>query len=278
MNFLGALGGSFFNQPLLVDARAADAFAFAVSHGLSGGGMAAGGAAARSGAAEDFILLDGGVALIEIEGFLVHHLGVVGPVGGVTGYIGIRKSFLAAYYDPRVRGILLSIDSLGGEVAGCFDLADMIFSARGKKPIWAILTENGCAGAYALASAADRVIVPRTGRAGGIGVVVLMAEISRALKNAGVKVNILTFGARKADGSEFAPLSGAARKRFQNDVNKVGQIFVAAVARHRRMEASKILAMDGGSFMGAAALRRGLVDAVQSPQAAFAGLLKKLKA
>jgi ClpP class serine protease len=45
-------------------------------------------------------------------------------------------------------------------VAGCFDLVDEIYNARGKKPIHAILTENAYSAAYAIASAADRISVP----------------------------------------------------------------------------------------------------------------------
>jgi ClpP class serine protease len=49
----------------------------------------------------------------------------------MTGYDGIRQSFLTALEDPEVNGICLDIDSPGGEVAGCFDLVDEIYNARG---------------------------------------------------------------------------------------------------------------------------------------------------
>jgi ClpP class serine protease len=52
----------------------------------------------------------------------------------MTGYDGIRQAFLTAMEDPDISGICLDIDSPGGEVAGCFDLVDVIYGARGKSP------------------------------------------------------------------------------------------------------------------------------------------------
>ncbi|NIH11594.1 MAG: hypothetical protein G5702_04515 [Serratia symbiotica] len=60
------------------------------------------------------------------------------------------------------------MDSPGGEVAGCFDLVDEIYHTRGSKPIHSILTKNAYSAAYAIASAADRIHVPRTGGVGSL--------------------------------------------------------------------------------------------------------------
>ncbi|HHX9043194.1 TPA: S49 family peptidase, partial [Yersinia enterocolitica] len=97
-----------------------------------------------------------GIAVIPVQGTLVQKLGTLRPYSGMTGYDGIRASFLTAINDDAVKGICFDIDSPGGEVAGCFDLVDEIYAARGAKPIWAILSENAYSAAYALASAADR--------------------------------------------------------------------------------------------------------------------------
>ncbi|EPG9560493.1 S49 family peptidase, partial [Morganella morganii] len=97
-----------------------------------------------------------GIAIIPVYGTLVQKLGTLRPYSGMTGYDGIRRVFLTAINDPEVKGICLDIDSPGGEVAGCFDLVDLIYAERGKKPIHAILSENAFSAAYAIASAADK--------------------------------------------------------------------------------------------------------------------------
>ncbi|MCZ7176509.1 S49 family peptidase, partial [Salmonella enterica] len=68
-----------------------------------------------------------GVAVIPIQGTLVQKLGTLRPYSDMTGYDGIRACFLQALNDSDVKAICLDIDSPGGEVAGCFDLADVIY-------------------------------------------------------------------------------------------------------------------------------------------------------
>ena len=217
-----------------------------------------------------------GIALIPVQGMLVGKLGCLHPWCGMTGYDGIRANFVQAFNDPDVKAIILDIDSPGGEVGGCFDLADMIFAARGKKPIWAVLNENAFSSAYALASAADRICVPRTGGTGSIGVIALIADMSQALKDSGVTVNIIQFGARKADGYPEIPLAPEARKRFQADVNAIGQLFVNTVARNRRVKSSAVAAQQAVTFMGQAGVRAGLADYVCAPDAAYRALVREL--
>jgi len=123
-----------------------------------------------------------GVARIEVEGTTVHKLYDLRPFSGMTGYDGIRQNIMEAVNDDRVRAIMLDINSPGGESAGLFDLVDTIYAARSAKPIWAILTENAYSAGYALASAAHKVIVPRTGGTGSIGVLWMHCDISQALQ------------------------------------------------------------------------------------------------
>ncbi|NNM56307.1 MAG: S49 family peptidase [Acidocella sp.] len=218
-----------------------------------------------------------GIAVIKICGVLVHRLGVLRPAMGMTGYDGIRAAFTNALRDRAVQAIVLDIDSPGGDVCGCFDLVDKIYQARGTKPVRAILGENAFSAAYAIASATDWITVPRTGGAGSIGVMMMVLDISKALASEGVGVTVIQFGARKADGMPELPLSKAARKLMQADVNTVGELFVKTVARNRKMKPAAIKALEARTFQGAAALKVGLVDGVTAPETAFGRLAKALQ-
>ncbi len=217
-----------------------------------------------------------GVAVIPIEGTLVQKTSSLRPWSGMTGYNGIRQAFLAALEDPVVDAIALNIDSPGGEVAGCFDLVDLIYRARGEKPIWAILDEVAYSAAYAIASAADCITVPRTGGTGSIGVVCLHVDWSRALDKAGITPTFIHYGARKVDGAAEQPLSSAALARFQADIDLMGDLFCETVARNRAIVATKIKAMEAGTFLGSLGVEVGLADAVMAPDAAFLALLSKI--
>ncbi|RON52918.1 serine peptidase [Pseudomonas frederiksbergensis] len=222
--------------------------------------------------------LVGNVAVIPVHGTLVQKTGMLRPWSGMTGYDGLRQAFLTALYDPKVEAIVLDVDSPGGEVSGCFDLVDTIYSARGIKPISSILSESAYSAAYALASAADpgRLYVPRTGGTGSVGVICMHVDFSKALTSAGIQVTFITYGDRKADGHSEIPLSSPALARFQDDIDTMGELFVETVARNRNIAASKVRATQAGTYLGAAGVAAGLADAVAAPDAAFRALISQL--
>jgi len=217
-----------------------------------------------------------GVAIIQVEGTLVHKSGTLRPWSGMTGYDGIRQNLLTALSDRAVEAIAFDVDSPGGECSGVFDLCDEIFEARSKKPIWAILSESAYSAAYAIASSCSRVIVPRTGGTGSIGIIAMHVDMSRALGKAGFAVTLIRYGSRKADFNEMQPLSKEAQARAQADVDTMGAMFDALVARNRRMSAAKVKSFQASTFMGANGVAAGLADAVMSPDAAFRELIKSL--
>ncbi|MBN9096072.1 S49 family peptidase [Pandoraea pnomenusa] len=217
-----------------------------------------------------------GAAVIEVQGTLVQKLGSLRPYSGMTGYDGIRQNLLMAMDDPDVSAVILDVDSPGGEVAGCFDLVDTIYEARGRKPIWAILNESAYSAAYAVASAADRIIVPRTGGVGSIGVICAHVDFSQALSASGVKVTFITYGDRKADGHAEIPLSEEALARFQADIDTMGELFVETVARNRNISAATVRDTQAATFMGDKGVALGLADEVAAPDAAFRALMAEI--
>ncbi|MEX0445204.1 S49 family peptidase [Xenorhabdus sp. SGI246] len=216
-----------------------------------------------------------GIAVIPVQGTLVQKLGTLRPYSGMTGYDGIRQAFLTALNDPEVKGICLDIDSPGGEVAGCFDLADLIYQSRGEKPIHAILSEYAYSAAYAIASAADKITVPRTGGVGSIGVIVIHCDWSQRIKEDGLKVTIITYGDRKAEGNPYMPMSKEAESAIQHDVDEMGRLFVRTVSRNRGLSEESIRNTQAACYLADEGVQIGLADEVASPDVAFQTLMKK---
>lgn len=229
--------------------------------------------------------VEDGVAIIPVEGTLVHKWGLH-PFSGMTGYDGIAAKLVMAVDDPEVRAIALEIDSCGGAVSGCQDLADLIYAASrrggGAKPIWAILSEVAYSAAYWIASACDRIVLPETGGVGSIGVVIMHVDWQDALDEAGIKVNLIHAGAHKVDGNPYARLPEAVRADLQAEVEDIRLMFAEAVARNRGLKVKAVLATEarcypGGSRSGReTALDLGLADAVQSPGEAWIALQESL--
>lgn len=217
-----------------------------------------------------------GIAVIEVSGTLVHKNGTLRPYSGMTGYDGIRENIFAAINDPEVKAICLDIDSPGGEVAGCFDLVDFIYEARKQKKIFAILNEIACSAAYAIASACNKIYMPRTGIAGSIGVIWMHVDWSKAMGESGVAVTFIKYGDRKADGNSYEPLADEARKRAQADIDSMGELFVRTVARNRGISADKIRATQAAVYLGQEAIDQNLVDGIMSPDAAYEAICQQI--
>lgn len=221
-----------------------------------------------------------GVAVIGVEGILVQRSGFVRPVSGLTGYDGVRTNFIGALRDPDVRAIAFDINSPGGEVDGLFSLVDLIYEARGVKPIHAIAADHGYSAAYAIASAADKITVPRTGGVGSVGVIAMLVDASRAVKQSGMTVHFLHHGEEKArlTREQVQGVSPELLTRLQSEVDMMGQLFVETVARNRNTSRTIIKNYEGDYFLGADAVKKNLADQVAAPDEAFGALLAELDA
>jgi signal peptide peptidase SppA len=219
-----------------------------------------------------------GIAVIEISGVLIHRGGWIGQSSGQTSYEGIAAQIEAAAGDPSVRGIALDIDSFGGEVAGVFDLADRIRALRDSKPVWAFVAEHAFSAGYALASQADRILLPRTGALGSIGVVVLHADLSGQLDQDGVRVTLIHSGRHKVDGNPYAPLPEGVRDDIQREIDVLRFLFAETVAAGRagRLGQDAAMATEAATFRGADAVAAGLADEVSDLARGFTAFRQTL--
>ena len=219
-----------------------------------------------------------GVAVIEIAGVLIHRGGWIGKSSGQTSYEGIAAQIEAAADDAAVRGLALEIDSFGGEVAGVFDLADRIRAIRGSKPVWAFVAEHAFSAGYALASQADRILLPRTGALGSIGVVVLHADMSGQLDQDGVRVTLVHSGQHKVDGNPYQPLAEAVRDDIQREIDVLRFLFAETVAAGRAGSLSfdAALSTEAATYRGVDAVAAGLADEVTDLARGFAAFRQML--
>lgn len=216
---------------------------------------------------------DAGTLTIPVKGLLLHDVGV--QIGGyVTGYTYIRKAFERGYADENVKRIAMVINSGGGEVAGNFDLVDMLYDMRGTKPTMAYLNEHAYSAAYSLASAMDTIVLPRTGGAGSIGVVVAHADRSAEMEKQGVKITFIHAGKHKVEGNQFEPLSEDVKKRMQVRIDGLYNIFVSTISRNLGVAEQSIRDTEALTYGAEESVGLGLaheIRAYDEAMATFAG-------
>jgi signal peptide peptidase SppA len=213
-----------------------------------------------------------GIAVISISGTLVKNASWMDAQSGLQSYADIRTMIADARGDPGIRGVLLDVDSPGGEVGGLFDLADEVFAVREQKPCYAIANDEAFSAAYALASSAQRLFLTRTGGVGSIGVIAVHMDQSGFDEKMGRKYTAIYAGARKNDFSTHQPLSDDARANLKGEIDRLYDMFVATVSRNRGLKPALIRNTEAGLFWGEKAISAGLADQVGSFDDALAAV------
>jgi signal peptide peptidase SppA len=211
-----------------------------------------------------------GIAVIPIHGSLVKRSLGMEAASGLTSYGEIAAMLDAALADPQVSGILLDIDSPGGEASGSFELARRVREAAAIKPVWAVANDAAYSAAYAIAASAQRLFVTETGGVGSIGVIAL--HVDQSVKDAkdGYRFTAITAGAHKNDYSPHEPWSDSAKTELQGEVDRLYAIFSEHVAAMRGLELDAVRATEAGLYFGGNAVNQGLADGVQTLEATLA--------
>ena len=208
-----------------------------------------------------------GVAVLPLVGVMAKKANMFIRIsGGVSTQI-FAQEFIQALNDPQVRALVINADTPGGAVEGTPDLAEVIYNARGTKPM--IAWSDGTiasAGIWAV-SAADKVYISSdVVVTGSIGVVTQHTDYSKRQKKAGVKTTEITAGKYKRIASPYSPLSSEGKATIQGQLDYIYSGFVDTVAKHRGMGVEEVLdrAADGRIFIGRQGIEAGLVDGIKS--------------
>ena len=205
-----------------------------------------------------------GSAIIPVSGSLVAKTNTLRPYSGMTGYDGIKANIDMALDDDEVTKVIFDMDSSGGQVTGCFDLADYIFSKRGDKKMTALVSNLACSACYALASACDEILLSETAVVGSIGVITAHTNLEKAMDARGVEVTLIYAGDHKADGNPYKGLSAEVKDRIQTRLDRIYMMFTMRVAKYRGISVDAVVNTQALTYLGSEAVDVGLADAVVS--------------
>lgn len=217
-----------------------------------------------------------GVGVVPVEGVLCRYASMINdssmPRG--TSSEAVVRSIAAADADPGCSGIVLSIDSPGGTVAGIEEMCLAV--ARAKKPVCAHIAYMACSAAYWLASQASAIVAAETALVGNIGVYTVLEDSSAQAAMDGVKVHVVKAGRYKAIGVDGAPVTEEQLGAVQDEINGVYKSFVSAVARGRKMAEKAVETVaDGRAHGGRDAVQLRLADKVGTLEDAVAMVTRR---
>lgn len=202
-----------------------------------------------------------GVAVIPVTGPIFRYANLLTEISGATSTQVLATDIQTALDDPDIKGIIVSADSPGGEATGINELAEMIYQARGTKPIKAYVGGQAASAMYWIASAADEVIVDDTAQLGSVGVVLTLRK--REDRPGEKSYEIVSSNApNKRPDLE----TEAGRAQLQTRTDELADVFLDKVARNRGIprEVVNDRFRQGGIATGALAVEAGMADRLGS--------------
>ncbi|XRO76011.1 signal peptide peptidase SppA [Methanocaldococcus sp. 28A] len=176
--------------------------------------------------------------------------------------------------DDSVKGVLLIVNSPGGEVIASEKLARKVEELAKKKPVVVYVEGLDASGAYMVSVPADYIVAEKHSIVGSIGVRMDIIHYYGLMKKLGINVTTIKAGKYKDIGSPFRPMTKEEKEYLQKMINETYMDFVKWVAEHRHLSINYTLKIaDGKIYSGEDAKKVGLVDEVGTEETA----LKKLE-
>lgn len=211
---------------------------------------------------------NGAVAVIPVHGVLAPRANMMTDVSGMASYDVIADQVRRADANAAIASILLDVDSPGGSVAGCAELAAVILDVRQRKPIVAHANFLMGSAAYWIGACATEVVASESAVVGSVGVFCMHDDLSEALKMEGVNREyvVATASPRKIDVRDDAPLSDEARAMLLAMADEWCSMFIRDIAAGRRVSTTVVAETYGQGmiFSASDALAAGMIDRVES--------------
>ena len=178
----------------------------------------------------------------------------------------IVSSLRTAFEDPKVKGVILRINSPGGSPVQSGYVYDEIRRLRGLHPdtkLYAVISDLGASGAYYIASAADEIYADKASLVGSIGVTAAGFGFVGAMEKLGIQRRAYTSGDHKAFLDPFEPEKPDETKFWQGVLNITHEQFIASVKQgrgDRLKDKDHPELFSGLVWTGQQALPLGLID------------------
>ena len=182
----------------------------------------------------------------------------------------IVTSLRAAFEDPKVKGVVLRINSPGGSPVQSGYVYDEIRRLRALHPdtkLYAVISDLGASGAYYIASAADQIYADKASLVGSIGVTAAGYGFVGTMEKLGVERRTYTSGEHKSFLDPFQPQKADETAFWQGVLDTTHRQFIASVKQgrgDRLKDKDHPELFSGLVWSGEQALPLGLIDGLGS--------------
>ena len=163
--------------------------------------------------------------------------------------------------DAGIKGVIVRIDSPGGDAIASDDILREMKLLGKKKPLVISMADVAASGGYYIAMTGDSIVAYPDTITGSIGVIYGKINLRGLYEKLGIQKETLKRGRFADIDSDYQPLSDAGREKLRESIGSVYQGFLVRVGEARKRKPEEIDALGQGRvWMGAQARERGLVD------------------
>jgi len=215
------------------------------------------------------------IAIIHVEGAIV-----TGDIGFDTaGSGGIVKKINKARDDENVKGIVLRVNSPGGDVYASTMITNALeeFQSTGR-PVITSMGDIAASGGVWVTTTSEEIWAENTTLTGSIGVYGVYPDLSPLAKWAGINYDGISMTKAGEIYDVRRGMNEEINKQFREGIENFYKDFVTKVANNREMDFSEVLKVAGGRiWRGDKALELGLVDKLGSLDDAINSMVTKLE-
>ncbi len=208
---------------------------------------------------------------VRLPGDVVGMVRVEGPITGSGGdglftagasAERVVSDLRRAAQDPRVRAVVLRVNSPGGSAAASDEIGRAVADLReAGVPVVVSMGDLAASGGYWISCFADQIVASPATVTGSIGVIFQHANMEQLFDLLGIDTETIKSGQHKDMGSADRALTDAERAILQAMVDDIFDQFVEVVSTGRELDRERVLELaDGRIFTGRQAQQLGLVD------------------
>ena len=181
---------------------------------------------------------------------------------GITAF-GMVKQLREVASDSSIKGVIVRVDSPGGDGIASDDILHEMKVLSKKKPVLISMSDLAASGGYFIAMTGDPVLAYSNTLTGSIGVFFGKVDLRGLYDKIGLKKELLTRGRFAAIDSEYKPLTPEEREKVQREIQVFYKGFVQRVAEGRKRPYDQMEALaQGRVWLGSQAKMNGLVDEI----------------
>ncbi len=205
------------------------------------------------------------IAMLHAGGAIVSGPSWTDPFSGLQSTLG-SETFVSQLQDlaadEGVAGVILRIDSPGGDAIASEQILTAVRRLAEEKPLVVSMSTVAASGGYYIASVPDVPIVAYPGTyTGSIGVFTMHLNLRELYGKLGITKEVLTRGRFAGLGSDYKALTGDEREKVRGYVDTIYDAFLDRVATGRGVDVDSVRDLaEGRVWIGSQAASNGLVD------------------